>query len=179
LGDSIAVDALSDRLEDHDADVRFASARALGKIGVSAGFKPLMRALDDEDPDVVAAALIALGHIGRTDAIEVIVELLDHEDRFVRSAGAFALGELAAASAIRRLIYMMRNDPISHVRDSAATALCRIGGSEAIRALDRARVDCSSLLDQSDAASDPSATFLLRSEGSEPPWRSNDPRGAE
>jgi hypothetical protein len=146
LGDSIAVDALTLRLEDHAADVRFASARALGKIGVPAGFKPLVRALGDEDPDVIAAALVALGRIGQTDAIEVITEKLEHEDRFVRAAGARALGYLRAASAVRRLVYMMRNDPISQVRDSASAALCKIGGGEAERALDRAQVDCADVL---------------------------------
>ena len=143
LGDMSAVDALIKALYDLDVDVRFAAAEALGKLRGETAVKPLIRLLGkDDDPDVRASAATALGQIQHSSAITPLIEQLDHADRFVRAAVLEALGNLKAFAAVQRIVHIMRNDPISNVRQAAEIALCVLGGEEANRALIRAKVEC-------------------------------------
>ena len=148
LDDPSATDALIQALNDPDEDVRYLAAEALGIKQAETAVQPLLRVLEDdqEDPDVGAAAAIALGQIGHHGGVvEILVRRLTHPDRFVREAAAQALGDLAPLDAVQPLVHMMRNDPISNVREAATTALCviraRTESDEAARALRRARVD--------------------------------------
>ncbi len=146
LGDGTAGSALIETLGDDDVDVRLAAAEALGKLRCEAAVRALVRRLDDEDADVAAAAAVALGAIGDGFAVEPLVDRLDHEDRFVRGEVALALGKLGATGAVPVLVKLMRNDPISDVREAATRALCTIRGPNAERALRRSGIDCEKLL---------------------------------
>lgn len=142
LGDEAAGSALIETLGDDDVDVRLASAEALGKLKCTAAVRALVRKLDDGDPDVCAMAALALGAIGDPFAVQPLVDHIEHEDRFVRGDVALALGRLEATAAVPALVKVMRNDPISNVREAATRALCLIGGPDAGRALRRSGIDC-------------------------------------
>jgi rRNA processing protein Krr1/Pno1 len=148
LGDESAGTALIESLKDEDVDVRLAAAQALGKLQCVAAVRALVRRLedDDEDPDVCANSALALGAIGDEGAIQPLIDHLEHEDRFVRGDSAAALGELKAREAVAALSKLMRNDPISDVREAATRALCAIGGKDADLALRRLSIDCEAVL---------------------------------
>ena len=146
IGDAEACDGLVGALGDPDADVRFAAAASIGKLRCTDARKALAGALDDTDPDVAAEAADGLGVIGVEEGIEPLVLHLGHRDRFVREAVITSLGLLGASEAASTLVDLMRNDPISTVREAATTALCRIDSSVARRALRRSKIDCSKVL---------------------------------
>ena len=148
LGDLSAAEALIQALSDPDVDVRFYASEALGKLKSEVALKSLIRLLSDDDPDVCSAAAIALGQIGLPNAAGPLIDQLEHSDRFVRAGAVWALGNLKAVEAVRPLIHMMRNDSISDVREAATVALCKIGGPEAQRALNRTGIDCRKVLDK-------------------------------
>ena len=139
LEDGSATEDLIQLLTDQDEGVRCAAAEALGKLKSEPALKSLVRALGDKDPDVCAAAAEALGCIGLAEAVGPLIERLDHSDRYVRASAAKALGALAAVEAVKPLISLVRNDPISDVRQEAGLALSAIGGPIAERALRRVR----------------------------------------
>ena len=142
LEDESACAALIESLTDEDVDVRLAAAEALGRLECEAATRALVRRLDDDDPDVSATSALALGTIGDEFAIRPLIDHLDHADRFVRGDVAIALGRLRASAAVAALTRIMRNDPISNVREAATAALCAIGGPDAELALRRINVDC-------------------------------------
>jgi HEAT repeat protein len=111
--------------------------------------KSLEQRLDgDDDPDVRAAAATALGQLKVADAINPLMQALDDSDRVARGSAARALGHLASDAPVPQLIHLMRNDPISDVRQAAGWALCAIGGPQAERALNRVGLKCEDLQDQ-------------------------------
>ncbi len=149
LGETGAASTLIRVLSDQDADVRYAAAEALGKLGAQSALKSLVQRLDgDDDPDVRAAAATALGQLKVADAINPLMQALDDSDRVARGSAARALGHLASDAPVPQLIHLMRNDPISDVRQAAGWALCAIGGPQAERALNRVGLKCEDLQDQ-------------------------------
>ncbi len=143
VADDATLDCLIEIVDDGDevADVRFEGARALGKLGDPKAVSTLKKRLTDSDPDLVSAAILALGMLDDDGSIEDIRERLVDKDRFVRESAARALGHLGATGHIGAIIDVMRNDPISVVRDAAAQSLWMIyaaaegEGSAARRAL--------------------------------------------
>ncbi|MCX5796092.1 MAG: HEAT repeat domain-containing protein [Elusimicrobia bacterium] len=92
-----AVPALAEGvLDDRSADLRFACARALGRIGqpARAAAVPLTGALKDADPVVRAAAAQALGRIGKDSAMvrQALTAATQDQDAEVRRAAAQAMG---------------------------------------------------------------------------------------
>ncbi len=77
----------------------------------------------------------------RGQVVPLLLDALTHSHAGVRAAAALALGELAAGSARPALAERLANDSSSMVRQAAAQALGRIGGPEAIAALQTAQRD--------------------------------------
>lgn len=146
LGEDDACEGLIGALGDADADVRFAAADSIGKLRCGAAGKSLIAALDDADPDVAASAAESLGAIGAEEGIAPLIHHLEHRDRFVREAAVRSLGLLGSKEAASSLVDLMRNDPISTVREAAVEALCRIDSPLAHRALAKGKIDCSGVL---------------------------------
>ena len=57
-----------------------------------------------------------------------LVPMLDDADRIVRASAALAVGMLKLQAGAEKLCLLWRNDPISHVRDAALTAMKSVGG---------------------------------------------------
>lgn len=119
-------EALRARLEDDDSGVRWAAAKALGKIGSEGARGALLRMALDSDKDVREDALEALGRLPREghDARTVAALLagLDEPWISVRVAAATALGRLGgprAQDGLRRALA----DPEPEVRSAAARSV--------------------------------------------------------
>lgn len=154
------LEALGTTLRDKTPLVRWKSAEALGKLGLSQAAAPLARALTDEDEHVRAAAARALGQskpenlpneiiealkddswIVRSNARNAVLEIgwpasrplvdaLTHNNNRVRWQAAWALGKLDATEVSAKLVGLL-NDPDWIIRDEAAVALTRIKSESA------------------------------------------------
>lgn len=114
-----------------DANVRVASAEALGRIGTQAkrAVPDLAKSLSDESPLVRAAAATALAEIGKEakPAVSELAEALEDEDLSVCAAAAFALGQIGpdAKAAVTALEESLQRFP-GEARLNAGWALWRI-----------------------------------------------------
>jgi HEAT repeat protein len=92
---SEARDPLVTALRDADADVRAASAWALGRLEIAGTAASLVPVLRDRESRVRRAAALALGNLEDPAAVEPLVAALrDDADPGVRQAAAWALGQL-------------------------------------------------------------------------------------
>lgn len=126
-----AMSALARALNDSDAEVRLAAAKALGRIGrvartsdrdwpqVSSVLPSLVDKLTGEDPLLRAASAYAILIIGGDvgDEVSKLIRLLDDEDSRVRSAAAGALRYQTSNSeaAIQALLPLL-GDSDEHVQ---------------------------------------------------------------
>lgn len=104
--DSSLVPALIARLRDEDAEVRRATADALGRIQDGRAINPLVVALNDEDEDVRVAALHALSNFDRGVPAAPIRALLLSDDAEAKATALQMLGEMkdrASIPAVTRL----------------------------------------------------------------------------
>ena len=140
-GDSSTVEPLIALLENQDADVRSASAKALSKNRALKNVKdshvlpPLIKALKDEQIDVVSAAARAVAHLGDTNAIEPLIDAIYWKDDIALQA-IWALGELGSGNqhAMEALVKSLQHEaPI--VREFAASALGKIGDENVLEHL--------------------------------------------
>jgi HEAT repeat protein len=120
------VPALTTALADANERVRYASAKALGRIGPTA-IPALTAALGDASQRIRSASAIILGRFGpeAAKAIPALLATLGDVDEGVRRASATALGQIGAA-AIPALITALHRGH-REVRSSSATALGQIG----------------------------------------------------
>jgi HEAT repeat protein len=110
-----AVSALVEALGDESADVRLASAWALGEIKDEDTIAPLTRSLEgDGDALVREMAALALGEIEHSSAIDPLVKAFE-DDEQVRLAVVWALGEIAGRG----------NNEAERVREKAFAELGR------------------------------------------------------
>ncbi|HII06056.1 MAG TPA: hypothetical protein HA349_01690 [Methanotrichaceae archaeon] len=128
------VDDLVANLEYGDLDVRWKAAEALGEIGDSRAFDPLIESLkDDEDSRVRKGAAWALGLIGDPKAVDPLIEALQDDYGSARAGAAEALGRIGDPRAVEPLIALLYEegsqsaDPDPQVRANAAWALGEIG----------------------------------------------------
>jgi HEAT repeat protein len=92
----------------------------------------LLNVLKDRDAEQRQTAAQALGKIGRAEAVPALLESLGDEDPRVRRQAVWALGAIGEQTDAVRLPLVMRLfDPDEHVRESAALALAKTGGSKA------------------------------------------------
>ncbi len=95
---------LSCLLNDEDASVREAAARAAGRLGRDTGCSHLVTALVDEDPDVRIAAAEALAECGNLQAIAPLRLALKDPDAWVQAAVLRSLVRLAGCDAVPDLM---------------------------------------------------------------------------
>ena len=141
--DPRVVPALIAALEHDDPYARFNAAHVLGQKRDGRAFDPLIASLKDEDSTVRMCAASALGHIGAhplepiesTRAVEPLIVLLSDESGEVRRNATIALGCLKAPRAIDALGDILKDANEGLVAVSAAQALARIDGPQAVAAL--------------------------------------------
>src|SRR2546427_12533341 len=98
----------------------------------------LRNALGHARPAVRRQAALAAGRIGDPAAVDLLVAALRDSDRAVQAAAAFALGLLKDPRAVQPLAALLR--AVAPAQQGApeveaVTALAKIGGDEAARAL--------------------------------------------
>ena len=120
------IKALIRLLKDHDEQVQWKTAAALGKLGKDA-VPDLIPALHHKNLDVRLGVIEALGDIKDSAAIPpLIARLQEEESEEVRWAIALTLGEIANQAAIPVLVNTLQ-DQDAYVRYGAARSLQRLG----------------------------------------------------
>lgn len=126
LKDPIAIEHLSEALNDADWTIRWGAAEALAWIGDPAAIPALKQAIADSVVEVRVAVLRALLEIGDpSSAPSIIHALANDKSNMVREAAAEALGiigDIIALPALGRAL----DDPDPFVRVAAVQALERL-----------------------------------------------------
>ncbi|MFA1610624.1 HEAT repeat domain-containing protein [Halobellus rubicundus] len=100
IGSTEATQAIADKLEMDNDNVRPYAARALGLIGDTRAIDPLGDALADDESDTVrAAAAWALRQIGTEAALETVAEYADEQSYLVQHEAELAAETLDDADA--------------------------------------------------------------------------------
>ncbi|WP_144901530.1 HEAT repeat domain-containing protein [Halobellus captivus] len=100
IGSTEATQAIADKLEMDNDNVRPYVARALGLIGDTRAVDPLADALAEDDSDTVrAAAAWALRQIGTEEALEAAAEYTDERSYLVQHESELAADALGDADA--------------------------------------------------------------------------------
>ena len=135
LADPRATAALADWLRNANIGPRVhrAAAAALGRINDPAVIEPLAEALADSDDQAAQTAADALGQ--RADALPRLLQALGASDGATRGGACHALGLLRDSSATDPLGRVLADDPNPVVRRTAARALGKLEGPEAMEAL--------------------------------------------
>lgn len=129
IGDSKAIGALIDALQDTDSQVRATAAFALGCFRSQAitAVEPLIMSLEDSDEWVRAKAVEALSHIRHPKATLHLAAALHDNYPGVRTKAALALPNIAEASfAVPQLIAAL-TDTDTRVRAAVADGLGMFG----------------------------------------------------
>jgi HEAT repeat protein len=141
LDDPTAVTALLHILEEENAELRAAAARALGELGSAQMAVPVLVAAmrSDTEAEVRKSATYALGLLGDQRAVEPLVGVLEshHDAPEVRGMAAEALADLGSKEAIAQLVTALEDASVE-VRFWAAFALGSLGEAEVIPDLERA-----------------------------------------
>ncbi|WP_158056488.1 HEAT repeat domain-containing protein [Halorussus halophilus] len=127
-------EAFAESLTDEQAELRMASANALGRIGSQAGTKPLVQRLGDPDPRVRARAARALGRIGDPRAVSALEKVLADSNVEVRREAADSLGRIGGEEALSALLGLL-DDESETVRRIAANSLGNFGSAKPLDAL--------------------------------------------
>ncbi|MEB3245947.1 MAG: HEAT repeat domain-containing protein [Vampirovibrionales bacterium] len=128
---------LCDILNNHaeDAELRSATALALGQFGSADVLNPLLKATSDSDRQVRQYAAEALGRMGNEAAIPTLLERLTDTDNDVFLMAANALGQMGTA-AVSPLSQLLSQPQTRHdVRCAAAWQLGQIQESSAVEPL--------------------------------------------
>jgi hypothetical protein len=120
---------------DGDADVRISAVRALGRLNAVAGNDTLISALSDSEAGVRRAALEQLPRVNFFHDDAALVARLGDSSAPVRRLAAQLVGERKIDGALDALLGMLMTDDDASVRQAAAIALGRLGGSDAFAAL--------------------------------------------
>ncbi len=120
--DSSLVPALIARLRDEDAEVRRATADALGRLQDSRAITPLVTTLNDEDDEVRLAALHALSNFERGVPAAPIRALLESDEAEVKGTALQMLGNLKDRPSIPAITRLVA-DSDEEVRWAALEAL--------------------------------------------------------
>jgi HEAT repeat protein len=123
-----SVPALVKALEDQDPEVVMFAATTLGKTRDLSAIPHLARALQHGDINVCHAVVETLGCLRAVAALDALSALLDG-DPWLRFAVVHTLGEIGHPSSVPTLVGLLRD---ADVRDTALTALGKIGGIAAV-----------------------------------------------
>ncbi len=120
IQDPRAVPILVKLLGSPKENVRWASADALGGLGVADAVKPLAAvALKDENPQIREAALAALSKIGDPTALDTLVDALSDKEKRVADQALRSLTQVADANAT---LYASALDRLMAARNYALAA---------------------------------------------------------
>lgn len=133
--DPHGVTYLQQALADTDPRVRSAAVRGLGRLNTPAAHAAISMALDDSDAAVREAAVGQALYLNYYRDYAALIGRLNDDSAAVRRRSALALGGFEEASAVTALAALLRGDSDPMVRQAAAWALGRIGGSDAQAAL--------------------------------------------
>jgi len=100
----------------------------------------LIRALADPDPTVRARAAYALGSVQSPEAGPALLSALTDASPAVRRDAAFALGQLGDARVGPALVERLRHEEDAAVRHRLLEAVGKVGGSDALQALEALEV---------------------------------------
>lgn len=129
LGGAEALETVERLAADPDSQVRVAATNALGRIGGARALALLERQLKDGDEWVRHAALAGIAELAPERVSDLAVPLLADSNSSNQSLAAGYLGEAGAVRRIPDLLPLLR-DPVVKVRNSAAAALCHLGGHD-------------------------------------------------
>jgi HEAT repeat protein len=118
-------------MEDAVVAVRVAAVRALGRLNAQSGHAVLAAALQDDAASVRRAALEQVPRLSFFAAFDAVRARLTDDDAGVRLRAAQLAGELRIDAAEGALSDLLRHDDAAVVRQAAAWALGRLGGSPA------------------------------------------------
>ena len=120
-----AVGPLTDALQDANAEVRKAAARALGELRDQRAVAPLLKTLADEDAEVRESAAQALGEIRDTTATSALIQAVKDPNPGVRKSAILALANMRSTDALNAILAAIKDaDP--SVRKAAVEALPQI-----------------------------------------------------
>ena len=129
-GIKAAVDALIKSVGDSNADVRYASMRALGLLREERAVATLVEQLKLYGKGEGAwSAVDALAHIASASTVSVFTERLADKDPYLRRAAAEGLGRLGHTASMSALETGTGNDPSATARAAMAFALQKMGRS--------------------------------------------------
>ncbi len=124
---------------DGEFTVRAAAVRAIGRLNASAGNQVIADAMADDEAEVRRAALSVVLRVNFFRQHDALLPLLADSDADVRRRASLLVGEFRVAEGAVALAALLRGDSEVSVRQAAAWALGRVGGTEARSALSEAR----------------------------------------
>ena len=123
-----AGDALIKAMNDSNANVRYASMRALGEVGEGRALQALTDQLNYYGKGEGAwSALDALARIAHPSSVELFKTHIEAKDPYLRRAAAEGLGRTGYVSASETLQNLATTDHSDMVRAAAAFALKKLG----------------------------------------------------
>jgi HEAT repeat protein len=137
VGDASVTPVLLKALEDADAEIRKAAAKALGPLRDPSVVPSLRLALSDENSYVRCAVVASLGLLKDAPSLR---SALSDDDASVREESVASLGVLKDTEAVPELLRLLGEDT-GRVRAAAAKALGIIGDQSAVPALSDALQD--------------------------------------
>jgi HEAT repeat protein len=127
LRDRTAREQLYAALEEPSANVRFAAAAMLARLGDDAGREVLRAAFADPSSPHQLAAAVALIALGEYAGLDLMIAKLADEAPAVRQLAATGLGEIGERAGLEQLVGADR-DKDAHVRIAASAAIVGIVG---------------------------------------------------
>ena len=125
LGGDEATNALSQGLQDGNADIRFKALQGLERTGEKYNKQYIISSLKDSDKHVRAMAIEALGKIGDVSDVPIIDEILNNtEDNFIKIWCLGALGDLGGVNA-REILQSYTSNPNDLLRLNAARSAAK------------------------------------------------------
>jgi HEAT repeat protein len=132
-----AGDALIKAVNDSQADVRYASMRALGAIREPRAVGALTEQLNYyKKGEGAFSALDALAQIGAPASVPLFKERLQDKDPYIRRAAAEGAGRAGDTASIEALERSVTTDDAPTVRLASAFALQKLGRNYAARLID-------------------------------------------
>jgi HEAT repeat protein len=148
LDHEVVVGFLVQSLEDDEAAVRASAAGALGRIADKSAVNALIPSLSDPSVWVRRAAADALGAIADPCSVPALQLALSDRHPLVRASAVCALGHINVPRS-REMLERCCADPDATVRWYAARALCTVGTTGSLPALEGVRGDDTVLFGQS------------------------------
>jgi HEAT repeat protein len=124
------------RYAEEELEVRRRAVESISYSGAAGVREIIEAAYYDEDEKMQASALFAMGRSADPYWCKLLMRELENPNPELRFEAARACGELEDSRAVPRLARMSLGDPDREVQGAAVWALGRIGGRQALRALE-------------------------------------------